>query len=164
MTMHNTPDSQFVEICVYCLNCSLEGVEFDIGPLDRVYRCQGCLSQYIGFPVNRLCNCGQRIQSTDEIGEVADFCRIEVSSCIHCQNRVALLYSLVSSGGVYYRCSNCDTEGAFESNSHIASECRRALGVPFAPCGVIIDGRTCPTCKQRRKFDRRDTVKITPRH
>lgn len=120
------------------------------------YKCRTCGQMHIGMPPKRKCiqcgtchgaagfeNLGEFDGTTDRLpaGEPCDKCKKEMDE----HKRI------VEAGGIYWKCSKCESEGVILGASELAGDVRRHMKIdPPAPCGVDFEGKDlCPVCKEK---------------
>lgn len=129
----------------FCVRCGGETNELALlGNKNWIYKCGDCGAKFVGGAPVRCPKCGGR--SFDRDRELSDGERIPSGDlCDKCKAQLEELKQVVEEGGVFWRCSDCGSEGAIRK-SDFADEVRKAANILTGQCGVQFSKKDCPVC------------------
>lgn len=134
----------------FCPQCGGEGNEIVmLGADDGIYSCIACDQKHIGRPKNRTCQaCGGVVEFERTVEQHE---RLPGSICDECQERNRVVEEEVVRGGIYWRCADCGSEGAFRAESPISIAVREQTGIAAPdPVGLEMSQEEgCPVCGQQ---------------
>jgi hypothetical protein len=104
---------------------------------------------YAGRRGKMVCPCGNKHHFT-KVGKFDGTRDRAVASqpCKKCEEEIETHHKLVEEGGVYWRCSDCASEGVIRPEAELAKAVREKHGIdPPEPCGVEFSKDWgCPAC------------------
>ena len=128
-----------------CSNCGGPTNEIVlIGAHAYIGRCQGC-----GLTIYRQRGgaCPKCKGSVEYVRGIEDNERLTGGLCDKCTEEQNGLKAEVVAGGIYWRCSDCQSHGVLKRTSELAIAVRRQMKIEApAPCGVEFSKTECPAC------------------
>ena len=74
--------------------------------------------------------------------------------CDKCKKELQEHKAIVEEGGVYWKCSNCHSEGVIKGNSELARAVREHSGIKAPdPVGIEFTEKECPVCSKKVDTD-----------
>ena len=138
----------------FCPQCGGETNELLLlGNTNKVYRCtsSSCNTPHVGRPKNGKCqNCGAQVKFDRELGDRE---KLPGSVCDSCQEKNREAEEVVAEGGIFWRCSDCNSSGAIRGSAPLAQAVRKQVGIaPPDPCGVEFSKEEgCPVCGRKEE-------------
>lgn len=108
-----------------------------IGTRTAILQCNQCGRKTIGHRQHEPCpECKSTFNFT-KLGEVGEHDKLPGGLCDDCAKEAKEFAEIVSKGGVYFRCANCNATGVIKGHTKLAKAVRKAHKLPApAPCGI----------------------------
>lgn len=121
----------------YCRRCGGDCEDLILlGARDGIYRCDDCGLNLIGGGP-----CPDHPgRHTTFVRKVEEHEKLPAGPCRACRDEIELHEKIVAEGGVYFRCSECSSEGVIKPDSELARAVREHARVaPPKPIGITFD-------------------------
>ena len=130
----------------YCPRCGGETNELMLLGDARVYQCQTCKQKMIGQHAESCPNGHGKMAYVSHYENEFGKRLPSRSLCDKCEEEVKEHKRIVADGGIYWKCSDCKTEGVIRYNE-LAHDVRMQLRVPPPkPCVIEFSKADCPVC------------------
>jgi hypothetical protein len=141
ITLH--PDKGVNPRITTCHSCGVDVGVALIGVHERVYRCKSCNATLLG---TRVCKCGSLGAYTRNLEEHE---KLPIETCDKCAARMQEAADEVAKGGVFWRCTKCNSDGAVRAESDLAKNVRKQMNIHAPdPCGLEVE--SCPVCEESK--------------
>jgi transposase-like protein len=138
-------------IMCYCPRCGKDNGEIALPGMMHRYWCSRC-REHTAFGQKRpdqcpKCNNTKEYLSADGEYETSSTDRAPGSLCNSCEKEIEEHKAIVANGGVYWKCSNCKSEGVVKAEAELSKAVRKDHPAPD-PIGVELE--SCPTCETKQ--------------
>lgn len=132
-----------------CPRCGEDNGEIImLGTHDKKGTCNQCGATVYGLGIgsNKCPKCGSK-KGYRDVSIIGEYEKIPASICPKCNDELKTFADIVESGGVYWRCSKCNANGAIRPNE-FTKQVREDAGIPAPkPMGIILNEQ-CPICNK----------------
>ena len=130
-----------------CYKCGKDNGEIILlGNNDSLNRCNNCDIQQIGR--GKCTNC--EANNWSFIRNIDEEEKLPWNLCKECESEKKEHEAIVADGGIYWKCSNCNSNGVIKKTSPICQEVRRQMNIDLPnPCGVEFTSKECPICSKK---------------
>jgi len=131
-----------------CPRCGKDNGEIVLlGAHCKEYICKDCGQTHIGRQ-DKCMNCGS-FHSLRYAGEIGDHEKIPTNLCKECEEELDSFKKIVDDGGIYFRCIACHANGVIPKTHSVVALVREKLNLPTGPCGIEVEKKDCPVCRER---------------
>lgn len=130
-----------------CPGCGEDGEEILLlGTSDYIHRCTACNTNQLATKRAKKCpQCGEHALQFVRQLETQE--KLPGSLCKKCSDARDVVDAAVKEGGVYWKCKDCNSNGALKAEAQLAKDVRKQMGIKAPkPCGVEFTKENCPVC------------------
>ena len=119
-------------ICI-CVNCGNDTGELSIGVLYKAdYK-----NKVVYADRNSRGRTNKQVGYNLEWIHVKENEKVATGFCEECQDNLDAMADMVRAGGVFFKCEECQQEGAIQARHPLSAEVRKQLGIAAPdPCGI----------------------------
>lgn len=116
-----------------------------LGAHDYVTTCPSCNKKLIGGGKCPKCH----VMGVNKV-RLPGGLSLPIELCDDCQKKHEEAVVAVKDGGIFWRCTDCGSEGAIRKNAPLAQEVRTKMGIePPGLCGIEFNkNERCPVCSK----------------
>lgn len=116
-----------------------------LGAHDYVTTCPSCNKKLIGGGKCPKCH----VMGVNKV-RLPGGLSLPIELCDDCQKKHEETVAAVKDGGIFWRCTDCGSEGAIRKNAPLAQEVRTKMGIePPGLCGIEFNkNERCPVCSK----------------
>ena len=116
-----------------------------LGIANGVFTCRSCGLKHVGFPGSPKGGCQKCGGHDFKRAELYDYDRVPGGLCAECEAEQKAFDDVVRTGGVYFRCKRCGSQGVIRADVELAKKVREHAKIEAPnPVGVELD--ECPEC------------------
>lgn len=133
-----------------CRGCGKDVGIALIGAEDWIYKCKDCGANFIGRPDPGV-PCRKEHHTIEKVREIGEHEKLPIELCDECAKKEEAAANAVKEGGVFWRCTDCGSNGAILAESPMAIAVRKQLNIKAPnPCGVEFSKKDCPVCSAQK--------------
>ena len=119
-------------ICI-CVNCGNDTGELSIGVLYKAdYK-----NKVVYADRNSRGRTNKQVGYNLEWSHVKEGEKVTTGFCDDCKTNLKEMADMVRAGGVFFKCEECQQEGAIQARHPLSAEVRKQLGIAAPdPCGI----------------------------
>lgn len=136
-----------------CIDCGEAVGVVLLGVHDNIWTCPECRGAHIqaGRPFECK-SCGKRpAPERWESRRIEEWDHLPIELCATCKEKRDAARRVVEEGGIYWKCTDCGSNGAIYKHAPIVAEVRERLNTPTGPCGLEFTQADCPVCSDDAK-------------